>query len=232
MRIVTNSADLRRHIGGRHQVEVVDDEAVLEWYDPETYGVVIVDVDKAQGVYSPRVIRENSSNLPVIGISEDLPYGADWADQRATFIEQGGSYLLKAPINPRELFACITELKRRFESVRPKIIMLERRLLIDTVQRLVSFDGYLVPLTGQENRIFMDLADHIGSVRTKDNLFSALYSLQNDDVEIKIIDVFICKIRAKFDRIVPNLGPALIQTVWGQGYKLVEPVLETETEVA
>tara|TARA_B100000508_G_scaffold136238_1_gene129006 strand:+ start:1337 stop:2029 length:693 start_codon:yes stop_codon:yes gene_type:complete len=230
MRIVTNSADLRRQLGGRHDVYVVDNEEILEWHDPDEFRLIIIDIDASEGVYSPRVLRQENSEIPIIGISENLPSGADWTEQRATFIEQGGSYLLQAPINPREMLACISELNRRSKATRPTKFLFGRRLVINTSERFAMFDGRLLNLTGKENFLFMELADHFGAVRTKENLMSAIYRLNEDEAEIKIIDVFVCKIRKKLDRLHPGLGKC-IQTIWGQGYKL-EDVFVEDAEVA
>ena len=67
-------------------------------------------------------------------------------------------------------------------------------------------------LTGSESRLLAHLlaAPHA----TKDSLLAAIYSARPDDPpEIKIIDVFVCKVRKK----IRPFGLD-IQTVWGQGY--------------
>jgi len=223
MRIVTNSASLRKHLGGRYDTYVVDDEEILEWHDPDEFELIIIDIDASEGVYSPRVLRQKNSEIPIIGISEDAPFDDDWTGQRATFIEQGGSYLLQAPINPRELLACINELNRRSKATKTTIFLCDRRLVINTSERYVTFDGFLVHLTGKERLLFMDLADHFGTARSKTNLLSAIYKLNEDEAEIKIIDVFVCKIRRKLNECFPGLGLGkCIQTVWGEGYKLAD----------
>jgi two-component system cell cycle response regulator CtrA len=42
-----------------------------------------------------------------------------------------------------------------------------------------------------------------------------------DEPELKIIDVFICKLRKKLD--AASGGQNFIETVWGRGYVLREP---------
>lgn len=223
MRIVSNSKHVKRMLAGRHEVYLVKgEEDMMGWHDPDEFGCIIIDIDQVGGVYAPRIIQKENSNLPIIGISAELPYDGDWFDQRATFIEQGGSYLLQAPINPREMLACIMELHRRFTNIRPLIRLADNRLVINASRRIVMFDNEPVPLTGKENLLFMNLADHFGNSRTKDQLLSALYSLSVDEEpEIKIIDVFVCKIRKKLNEMHPGLGRC-IETVWGQGYRLNE----------
>lgn len=76
----------------------------------------------------------------------------------------------------------------------------------------------LLGLTWREASILEMLSD--GKCRTKEQLMSGLYWDRHDDEtpEIKIIDVFVCKIRNK----ISGSG-ILIETVWGVGYKVVDP---------
>ena len=230
MKIVTNSDQLGFLIG-RHSVEIVPSEELLHtWYDGDSYGLVVVDIDQAEGVYSPRVIKETGSNLPIIGITEDLFYDGEWTEHKAVFIEQGGDYLLRAPVNPREMLSCVGALKRRFEAIRPSIYLCERTFVVNTFFRRATFNGIEPHMTGKENLLLMDLADHFGQVRSKEQLLSNLYTLDGDAAEIKIIDVFICKIRKKLNWMHPGLG-GIIETVWGQGYRLRDTELENLREV-
>ena len=72
----------------------------------------------------------------------------------------------------------------------------------------------ILGLTAQEARVLGVLMKR--DVATKEAVMAGLYSHRADDtVEIKIVDVFICKIRKKLQ---PFDIP--IETVWGQGYRL------------
>jgi two-component system cell cycle response regulator CtrA len=157
-------------------------------------------------------------------------HDGEWTKNKATFIEQGGEYLLRAPVNPREMLACILSLKRRFEAIRPSMYLCRRALVVNTVLRSVTFNGTTLHLIGKEKLLFMDLADHFGQVRTKEQLSSNLYILDVDAAEIKIIDVFICRIRKKLNGHHPGLG-GIIETVWGQGYRLQDTELENLREI-
>ena len=85
----------------------------------------------------------------------------------------------------------------------------------------VRFAGKMVRnLTGREFELFRYLLDRAGRVATHEEILFHIYQL-NEDVEIKIVDVFICKLRAK----LKPLGLE-IATLWGVGYRLVEPVRE------
>jgi two-component system cell cycle response regulator CtrA len=68
-------------------------------------------------------------------------------------------------------------------------------------------------LTAQEARIFGLLLKK--PLVTKEFAVSALYFHRQDEAEIKIVDVLICKARKKLKP--HNIA---IETVWGQGYRL------------
>ena len=68
-------------------------------------------------------------------------------------------------------------------------------------------------LTGLETRIVLILHRRKGAVVNKESLLSALYDNSPETPAIKIIDVFVCKIRAK-------VGADFIATAWGHGYRL------------
>ncbi|MCB9993099.1 MAG: winged helix-turn-helix transcriptional regulator [Hyphomicrobiaceae bacterium] len=59
-------------------------------------------------------------------------------------------------------------------------------------------------------------------IMSKDQLLARTYALNpNDEPEIKIIDVYVCKIRQKLTGL-----PLTIETMWGRGYRLVKGVSE------
>lgn len=103
------------------------------------------------------------------------------------------------------------QLEQENEVLRERVRQLEEELAPDTV----TIDP-VWRLTRHEARIFAALAAR--DVLTKNALMIALYPdrLDADLPEIKIIDVFVCKMRKK-------LAPFHIEisTVWGQGYSLL-----------
>nr|WP_246713314.1 helix-turn-helix domain-containing protein [Rhizobium sp. BK112] len=68
-------------------------------------------------------------------------------------------------------------------------------------------------LTAQEARVFAHLASR--DFGTKQSIMMALYSDRAEEPEIKIVDVFVCKLRKKLSRFGVR-----IETIWGQGYRL------------
>ena len=80
-------------------------------------------------------------------------------------------------------------------------------------------------LTTEKNRqweygIMELLSLRKGSTLNKEQFLNHLYG-GIDEPELKIIDVFICKLRKKLE--VASGGKNYIETVWGRGYILKDP---------
>lgn len=73
-------------------------------------------------------------------------------------------------------------------------------------------------LTTQESKVLEALIIKNGNVVTKENLLAALYH-GHDEAELKIIDVYICKVRKKLFGLCG--GVDVIETVWGRGFRFV-----------
>jgi len=92
-------------------------------------------------------------------------------------------------------------------------------IVADDERGEIRFAGRACYPTIHEFTIFRALLDNPGRVMTKEKLLDALYwDRPNDEPEIKIIDVFVCKLRKK----LKPLGLE-ISTNWARGYGLVEP---------
>ena len=75
-------------------------------------------------------------------------------------------------------------------------------------------------LTGKEYQMLELLSLRKGTTLTKEMFLNHLYGGM-DEPELKIIDVFICKLRKKLAN--ASNGKNYIETVWGRGYVLREP---------
>ena len=80
--------------------------------------------------------------------------------------------------------------------------------------------GNTVHLTGKEYQILELLSLRKGTTLTKEMFLNHLYGGM-DEPELKIIDVFICKLRKKFSEATGRENH--IETVWGRGYVLRDP---------
>ena len=86
--------------------------------------------------------------------------------------------------------------------------------------RIASVDDQLVHLTGKEYAILELLTRRRGTIVTREMLLNHLYG-GTDEPELKIIDVFVCKLRKKLAQATGS--DDYIETVWGRGYILHEP---------
>lgn len=103
------------------------------------------------------------------------------------------------------------------------------RLLVDVEGGLLVGNGQVATLTRQESALFKALWSARPRTLSKEQLLDSIYGLlpDADEPEIKIIDVFVCKIRKKVD----PLGFA-IETVWGRGYRIINSAASSDQEAA
>jgi DNA-binding response OmpR family regulator len=88
---------------------------------------------------------------------------------------------------------------------------------------IVVRQGRFAVLTRQEHTIFEALNKAFPKMRTREQLLTDLYWDKHEEPEIKIIDVFVCKLRKK----LKPLG-VVIHTIWGQGYRLQVAAIKGE----
>jgi two-component system cell cycle response regulator CtrA len=93
-------------------------------------------------------------------------------------------------------------------------------LVVNLDEKTVAIGAARVRLTGKEYQMLELLALRKGSTLSKEMFLNHLYGGM-DEPELKIIDVFICKLRKKLAN--ASDGRDYIETVWGRGYMLREP---------
>ena len=93
-------------------------------------------------------------------------------------------------------------------------------LIVDLERRIVTADGKPIRLTGKEYGILEALSLRPGVTVTKEMLLSHVYG-GKDEPELKIIDVFVCRLRKQLAQ--ATNGKHYIETVWGRGYRLCAP---------
>ena len=93
------------------------------------------------------------------------------------------------------------------------------KLAVNLDAKTVEVEGARVHLTGKEYAMLELLSLRKGTTLTKEMFLNHLYGGM-DEPELKIIDVFICKLRKKLAN--ASNGKNYIETVWGRGYVLRE----------
>ena len=91
--------------------------------------------------------------------------------------------------------------------------------------RVANVEGKPVKLSKKEYAFMYTLASFGNRPASQSDILDSMYHLRPEErPEEKIIDVFVCKIRKKFERAVPASGQ-YIQNEHGRGYFLKKPAV-------
>jgi len=157
-----------------------------------------------------RVAKVQTPVLILSGISE--------LDSKVRSFGFGADDYVTKPFHHGELIARINAVVRRSKGHSQSIIH-TGKLAVNLDSKTVEVDGARIHLTGKEYAILELLSLRKGTTLTKDMFLNHLYG-GIDEPELKIIDVFICKLRKKLTGACG--GENYIETVWGRGYALRE----------
>ncbi len=185
------------------------DIILLDLNLPDMHGYDVLKKLRLSKVATPVLIL--SSMMDVGDIVKGLGFGAD-------------DYLTK-PFKREELVARVHAIVRRSKGHAQSIIR-TGKLVVNLDTKSVEVDAQRIHLTGKEYAMLELLSLRKGTTLTKEMFLNHLYGGM-DEPELKIIDVFICKLRKKLA--AATGGDHYIETVWGRGYVLRDP---EEAEVA
>ena len=161
-----------------------------------------------------RRLRTARVETPVLILS-----GLTEPDKKVKGLGFGADDYLTKPFDRSELVARIQAIVRRSKGHSQSIIR-AGQLSVNLDQRSVEVAGDPLHLTGKEYGILELLSLRKGQTLTKEQFLNHLYG-GIDEPELKIIDVFICKLRKKLAN--ASGGKNYIETVWGRGYVLRDP---------
>jgi two-component system cell cycle response regulator CtrA len=188
------------------------------------YDIVILDLmlPDIEGFEVVRRMRVSRNDTPVLILS-----GLSRPQVKVKGLGLGADDFITKPFDKAELLARMQAIVRRSKGFSQPTLRVGS-LLLNLDSHEVTVDGQPVHLTGKEYAILELLVLRKGMVLTKEAFLNHLYGGM-DEPEMKIIDVFICKLRKKL-----ALAGAdnLIGTVWGRGYMIREPAAQTDVSVA
>jgi two-component system, cell cycle response regulator CtrA len=139
----------------------------------------------------------------------------------AQLINEGADDVMTRPFKGIEIHARLNGINRRSHGIAsPSVRIGEIVAYFDG--RDPEVNGQRMRLSKREHSIFEHLALHHGKVISKENIYSAVYGMSDNPPWDKVIDVYICKLRAKIRSLV-SPGDIYIETVYGRGYKLDAP---------
>tara|TARA_B100001989_G_scaffold111711_1_gene78362 strand:- start:448 stop:1164 length:717 start_codon:yes stop_codon:yes gene_type:complete len=180
------------------------------------YDIIILDLmlPDMDGYDVLKALRASKVETPILILS-----GLTELDNKIKGLGFGADDYLTKPFDKRELVARIQAIVRRSQGHAQSIIEVgDVKINLDA--RTVEACSQPVHLTGKEYGILELLALRKGSTLTKEMFLNHLYGGM-DEPEVKIIDVFICKLRKKLQDATD--GTNYIETVWGRGYVLRDP---------
>ncbi len=152
--------------------------------------------------------------------------GADDTENKLKGFGFGADDYLTKPFHREELVARIHAIIRRSKGHSQSVIS-TGKIAVNLDAKTVEVDGQAVHLTGKEYQMLELLSLRKGTTLTKEMFLNHLYGGM-DEPELKIIDVFICKLRKKLA--TANDGENHIETVWGRGYVLRDPQPSENTD--
>src|SRR3954453_17243693 len=170
-----------------------------------------------------RSLRAAQVTTPVLILS-----GLDGIDSKVKGLGFGADDYLTKPFHKDELVARIHAIVRR-SAEQAEAVVHCGDLVVRLGRKRAEIAGKPVNLTGKEFAMLELLALRKGSTLTKEMFLNGMYGGM-DEPELKIIDVFICKLRKKLAE--ASGGKDFIETIWGRGYALrppeeVQPAIES-----
>jgi two-component system cell cycle response regulator CtrA len=191
------------YFAGLYPYDIITVEASL----PDMAGYDLVRKFRATSLKAPIIVMGRSSLV----------------EDKVRAFSVGADDYVEKPFHSAELLARMRAIVRRTRghaSCEVKV----GPLRIDMDERAARVEGRPVPLplTSKEYELLEVLALRKGAFVTKATLLDQMYPGPNDGPVDKIIDVFVCRLRAKLTEAGVD-SHKLLRTVWGRGYVLTEP---------
>jgi two-component system cell cycle response regulator CtrA len=180
------------------------------------YDIILLDLNlpDMSGFEVLRKLRISKVTTPILILS-----GLAGIEDKIKGLGFGADDYMTKPFHKAELIARIQAIVRRSRGHAQSVISTDD-LCVNLDSKTVEINGSRVRVTGKEYLMLELLAMRKGSTLTKEMFLSHLYGGM-DEPEMKIIDVFICKLRKKLSD--ASGGKHYIETVWGRGYVMREP---------
>jgi two-component system cell cycle response regulator CtrA len=203
-------------------------EEGLEFVKIYEYDIIILDMmlPDISGFEILRELRKANVKTPVMILS-----GLTGSDSKVKGLGIGADDYVTKPFNRGELIARLQAIVRRSKGASSSKLKVGK-ISLDMETRSAEINGNPFPITSKEYGILELLMLRKGTPIKKETFISHLYG-GIDEPEIKIIDVFVCKLRKKIEDATG--GENYIETLWGRGYVIKDPSensISSQEEVA
>jgi two-component system cell cycle response regulator CtrA len=180
------------------------------------YDIILLDLGlpDISGYEVLRTLRVSKVKTPILILS-----GMSGTEDKVRGLGFCADDYLTKPFHKDELVARIHAIVRRAKGHAQSVIQ-TGTLVVNLDTKTVEVDSERVHLTGKEYQMLELVSLRKGTTWTQVMFLNHLYG-GIDEPELKIIDVFICKLRKKLANATG--GEHHIETVWGRGYVLRDP---------
>jgi two-component system, cell cycle response regulator CtrA len=180
------------------------------------YDIILLDLNlpDMSGFEVLRSLRVSKVKTPILILS-----GIAGIENKVKGLGFGADDYMTKPFHKSELLARIHAIVRRSQ-IHSQSVVQTGDLIVNLDAKTVKVQGKRVHLTVKEYQMLELLSLRKGSTLTKEMFLNQLYGGM-DEPGIKIIDIFLCKIRKKLA--CASNGKDYIETVWGRGYLLRDP---------
>jgi two-component system cell cycle response regulator CtrA len=180
------------------------------------YDIILLDLNlpDMSGFDVLQSLRVSKVDTPILILS-----GIVGIEHKVRGLSLGADDYLTKPVNKNELVARIQAIVRRSRRYPPSLVQ-TGDLIVNLDKKTAKINSVRVRLTCKEYAMLELLSLRKGMTVSKEMFLNQLYAGMDEPV-IKIIDVFICKLRKKLAD--ASNGKDYIETLWGCGYRLREP---------
>lgn len=180
------------------------------------YDMIILNLDlpDMSGIDVLRTLRVAKINTPIMILD-----GCSEIDTKVKCFSGGADDYMIKPFHKDEMVARIHAIVRRSKGHAQSVIV-TGPMVVNLDAKTVEVSGRRVRLTGKEYQILEVLSLRKGTTLSKEMILNHVYGGM-DEPELKIVDVFVCKLRKKIAS--ATQGKHYIETVWGRGYVLRDP---------
>ena len=177
--------------------------------DPPDILILDLGLPDMDGIEVLKKLRQTNPELPVLLLTARIS-----VEEKVQGLDAGADDYLAKPFNISELLARLRVMERRLSPGHSTLIKVGP-LSFDSLSCQVTLNGESLVLSRREYMLLKILVENAGRVMTRSRLESGLYSW-DEGVGSNALEVHVHNLRKK-------LGPDLIKTVRGVGYRLAGP---------